>query len=223
MARPFLTLWILVSTLWIACAPMKPHDSSSQADKLATRLSTANVADIANGLSADPQVSAIWNEYPDAGLYTTLVEDTRRPEPVRFAAALVLRSKSAEQFKKTNPQAIAQVLATALKEDLAGSAAPWGWLWASGDPVGLLGQIFIEIGRPARQSLEALLDDTTARDVYPGSEEATDMAMRRYRVKDFAAFYLAKIFKLDLPWELDITKRDEAIATLRRRLQTANP
>ena len=49
------------------------------------------------------------------------------------------------------------------------------------------------------------------------------MAMRRYRVKDFAAFYLAKIFKLDLPWELDITKRDEAIATLRRRLQTANP
>lgn len=218
MARPFLTLWILVSLLWTACAPMKPHDSSSKANTLATRLSNCNVADIANGLSADPQVNAIWNEYPEASLYTTLVEDTRRPEPVRFAAALILRSKSAEQFKKTSPPAVAQVLATALKQDLAGNAAPWGWLWAPGDPLGLLGQIFIEIGRPAQQPLEVLLDDTTARDTYPGSEEATEMAMRRYRVKDFAAFYLAKIFKLDLPWEQDLTKRDEAIAKLREQI-----
>ena len=219
----FLKLCILASLLWTACAPMKQHDSSSQVDRLATRLSTCNVADMANGLSMDPQVNTVWNEYPDPGLYTALVEDAQRPAPVRFAAVLILRSKSAEQFKKTNPQAVAQVLATALKLDLAGYAAPWGWLWAPGDPLGLLGQIFIEIGRPAQQPLEALLDDTTARDTYPGSEEATEMAMRRYRVKDFAAFYLAKILKLDLPWAQDLTRRDEAIAKLRKQLPAAPP
>lgn len=219
----FLKLGILASLLWISCAPMKQHDTSSHVDKLATKLSTCNVVDMANGLSMDPQVTAVWNEYPDAGLYTAIVEDARRPEPIRFAAALILRSKSAEQFKRTDPQALAQIFATALKLDLAGYAAPWGWLWAPGDPLGLLGQIFVEIGRPAQRPLEALLDDTAARDTYPGSEEATEMAMRRYRVKDFAAFYLAKVFKLDVPWEQDLARRDEAIAELRKQLPAAPP
>ena len=49
-------------------------------------------------------------------------------------------------------------------------------------------------------------------------EEATEMAQRAYRVKDFAAFYIAQIRKLELPWDPDLAKRDAAIAKLRRSL-----
>jgi hypothetical protein len=42
--------------------------------------------------------------------------------------------------------------------------------------------------------------------------------MRRYRVKDFAAFYIARIMKLDLPWEPNVARRDEAIERLHKQL-----
>jgi hypothetical protein len=192
-------------------------------DDLATRLSSCKVTDLATALAMDPQVSAVWAEFPDARAYVALVEDVRRPAAVRFAAALMLRSEGEAQFKLADPHAIAQVFAAALQHNLAGYAFSWGWLWAPGDALGLLGQVFVEIGRPAERALEPLLDDATARDTYLGSEEATEMAMRRYRVKDFAAFYLARIANRELPWEPDLARRDEQIARLREWLATATP
>jgi hypothetical protein len=112
----------------------------------------------------------------------------------------------------------AQVFATALQKDLVGYAYPWGRLWADGDPLGPLGTTLVEIGRPAVPALQALLDDTTPRDSYLGSEEATDMTIRHYRVKDFAAFYLARITGVELPWQPDLAKRDQAITNLRVKL-----
>ncbi|HEX7940609.1 MAG TPA: hypothetical protein VF488_02325, partial [Gemmatimonadaceae bacterium] len=112
------------------------------------------------------------------------------------------------------------VFARALQHNLAGYAYPWGHLWASLDPVGYLGQVFVQIGRPALPALEALLDEATPRDTYLGSEEATEMAQRRYRVKDFAAVCLAQILKLELPWEPDLAKRDVAIAKLRQAISS---
>jgi hypothetical protein len=198
---------------------MKQHESSPQLDSLVTKLSSSNVSDMATGLASDSQVNVLWKESPDPGLYAALVADTNRPDPVRFAAALVLLSKSNEDLWKIQPPVVAQVFATALKNDFAGWAYPWGWLWASpGDPVGTLGRIFVHIGPPAVPALEALLSDTTKRSSYVGSEEATVMAMRRYRVKDFAAFYIARIMKLDLPWEQNMTRRDEAIERLHKQL-----
>ena len=138
---------------------------------------------------------------------------------MRFGAALVLMSKSKGRFGNPSPQVVAQVFATALKDNVTVWTWPWGRLWEDGDPVGHLGRIFVEIGRPALPALEALLDDTAPRDAYEGSEEATEMAMRRYRVKDFAAFYIARILHVDLPWEQNLARRDEAIAKLRPQIQ----
>jgi hypothetical protein len=192
-------------------------------EELAAKLSLCKVTDLATGLAMDPQVGEVWKEHPDPGAYVALAEDARRPAPIRFAAALMLRSVSVVQFKKVNPQAMAQVFATALRDDLAGYAFPWGSLWGPGDPVGLLGQVFVELGRPAEPALEALLDDATPRDAYLGRDEVAAMATRRYRVKDFAAFYLAKIAGLELPWEPDLDRRDQAIERLRRQLLDVPP
>jgi hypothetical protein len=191
-----------------------PPGASSRADQLAVKLAACNVGEMATGLATDPQVKAVSTEYPDSALYVTLVEDAHRPERVRFAAALVLKSRA----EKADSKSTAQVFAAALQHDLAGYAYPWGRLWADGDPLGPLGTTLVELGRPAVPALTALLGDTTPRDSYLGSEEATDMAMRRYRVKDFAAFYLARIIGLDLPWQRELAKRDEVIASLRAKL-----
>lgn len=201
---------------------MKQSDSSpqssSQGDGLATKLSSSNLSEMATGLASDPQVNALWNAYADPGLYTAVVQDGKRSNPVRFGAALVLLSKNKDRFWNTKSQVLAQVFATALKEDFIVWTWPWGRLWAGGDPVGHLGRIFLEIGRPALPALEALLDDMNPRRTYEGSEEATEMAMKHYRVKDFAAFYIARILNVDLPWEQDLAKRDESIAKLRTQI-----
>jgi hypothetical protein len=192
---------------------------ASQLDALAVKLAACRISELATGLAMDPQVADIWRAMPKPEPYATLIEDPHRPMRVRFAAALVLRSGSIVDFQKVNPRTMAQVFAAALHDDLAGYAFPWGSLWASKpDAVGLLGQVFVEIGKPAEPALGALLDDDSARDVYLGRDVAADMARRQYRVKDFAAFYLARIAKLDLRWEADLARRDEAIDQLRRQL-----
>lgn len=194
------------------------HSAPLKLDTLATRLASSKVAGMATGLGDDPQVNDLWKEYPDRSLYASLIRDGNRSDAVRFGAALVLFAKSRDQLFQIEPSAVAQVFATALQKNLAGDASPWGRLWGASNPPGYLGRVFLQIGRPALPALEALLDDATPRDTYPGSEEATEMAQRAYRVKDFAAFYIAQIVKLELPWEPDHARRDAAIAKLRQAL-----
>src|SRR5262249_17961113 len=153
---------VFSSMLLMGCRAMKPSDSSpsssSQLDGLATKLVSADLSAMATGLASDPQVNALWNEYADSGLYTALIEDGKRSNSVRFGAALVLLSKNKDRFGSTNSQIVTQVFATALKENITVWTWPWGRLWADGDPLGHLGRIFLEIGRPALPALEALLD-----------------------------------------------------------------
>ena len=221
--------WIATCALVMACAPATPAAppsppppiAPSPLSPLVARLAACDLPEMATALAASPQVGALWRDYPDARAYTQIVEDAARPLPVRFAAALVLRSKSAAQFRRTARRALADVLAAALQRDLVGHAYPWGRLWAGDDPLGLLGRMVVELGRPAIPPLVALLDDTAPRDSYLGREEATEMAMRQYRVKDFAAFYISRITGLELPWQPELADRDQAIAQLRRQLAAA--
>src|SRR5512140_437704 len=162
-----LVVCVISSMLIMGCRAMKPSDSSppssSQLDGLATKLVAADLSAMATGLASDPQVNALWNEYADAGPYTALIEDGKRPNSVRFGAALVLLSKNKDRFGNTSLQVIAQVFATALKDNITVWTWPWGRLWADGDPLGHLGRIFPEIGRPALPALEGLLDNTAPR------------------------------------------------------------
>jgi hypothetical protein len=197
---------------------MTHGNALSKLDTLAARLASSNVAGLATDLGEGPQIAALWKDYPDPGLYVSLVRDGHRADPVRFGAALVLFTKSRDRLFQIEPAAVAHVFAAALQKNLAGDASPWGRLWGASEPVGYLGRVFLQIGRPAIPALEPLLDDPAPRDTYPGSEEATEMAQRAYRVKDFAAFYIAQIAKLELPWEPTLAKRDAAIAKLRQAL-----
>lgn len=227
LSKPHLARILGVVSLMIAgCTASQAHEAAPpprHVDELAARLTTCNVTELATALAMDPQVAEVWRAFPDPAAYGQLIEDGDRPPGVRFAAALVLRSASAIEFKRVNPHATADVFAHALANDLAGYAFPWGTLWAPREPIGALGDIVVELGKPAAPALAALLDDRTPRDRYLGRDEAVAMARRQYRVKDFAAFYLARIAHLELPWEPDLARRDAAIEHMRHELTGLPP
>src|SRR5262249_36261534 len=98
-----------------------------------------------------------------------------------------------------------------LAPDTASIASPAG---AINDQVGELGGRLIILGNPAIPALRALLDDGAVVDWYQGSEEATLGNGARYRVRDFAAYYLARITSQKLAFHPDFAARDGEIAKL---------
>lgn len=80
-----------------------------------------------------------------------------------------------------------------------------------------LGQHVVSLGEPAVAALAPLLSD--ARPIsYGGSKEATVGNEYGIRVKDFAAFFIAKVRHRPLAVDVDPARRDRAIADLRASL-----
>ena len=94
-----------------------------------------------------------------------------------------------------------------------GHANAWGLLWVN-DDVGRVGGRFVMIGDAAIPALRDLLHDTTQVDWYIGSEDATLGNGAHYRIKAFAAFYLARIAGIPIAFHRTPAERDAAIQRL---------
>src|SRR3954469_4449671 len=75
---------VILSVLWAGCSSMTHGNAFSNLDKLAARLASSPVAEMATGLGDDPHVNEIWKEFPGPDLYASLVADGHRAAPVRF-------------------------------------------------------------------------------------------------------------------------------------------
>ena len=93
----------------------------------------------------------------------------------------------------------------------------WGFLY-EGDDCGRLGCRFITFGEASVPPLLPLLDDHTGHIWFDGSEEAMIGNAFRYRVKDYAAFYLGKIRSIPTHYHADERDRDRAIESMKKRL-----
>jgi hypothetical protein len=94
----------------------------------------------------------------------------------------------------------------------------WGMLYEEDDP-GYLGKQLILFGASAIPFLYDLLDNTD-RIFYEGSEEATIGNGYKYRIKDFAAFYISRIRNIPISFYQDIDKRDREIDRFIKLLNT---
>ena len=117
------------------------------------------------------------------------------------------------------PDVLAPIYARAL--ELTGSHALsgnlWGALWASPSDAGPLGTHLLAQGDAVVPGLVALLsDDNPVR--YEGSREAMVGNAQRYRVKDAAAFFLARVLGRDIEFHDDLGERDAEIGRLRASL-----
>lgn len=140
------------------------------------------------------------------------------PMTVRFGALFILYCKDSTAYVQVPAACRAELMCASLAQDYAGMDQAWGTLWMNGS-VGELGAMVVGIGDDAVPALAGLLDDPSPRSRYHGSVDATQKAMMGLRVKDHAAYYIARIRHYDLPWHADVDRRDKAIERMRRRLR----
>ena len=97
-------------------------------------------------------------------------------------------------------------------------ANAWGLLYED-DDVGFIGKRIIHIGNAAVPYLYELLNNEEGV-LYEGSEEATIGNSYQYRIKDIAAFYIAKIKNIPITYYKEFDKRDKEIERLKARMKT---
>jgi phosphoribosyl-AMP cyclohydrolase len=157
---------------------------------------------------------SLWKEGKHQAHLLILLQKTEPTLKVRFNALLVLAFRDQKAYELIRNTTKADILAKTRGDDFFDYDEHWGRLWEGGS-VGTLGQMLVDCGEDAIPSLIRLMGNETVKASYYGSEEATMMAMRHYRVKDFAAYYLARIKDYNLPFESDLKKRDAAIEKMR--------
>ena len=94
----------------------------------------------------------------------------------------------------------------------------WGFLYYGPEDNGPLGSHLVSIGAAAIPELIPLLDDDAPL-TYAGSREAMLGNSFRYRVRDAAGYYLAKLTGTDIEFHEDPGARDEELARLRAAVE----
>lgn len=160
-------------------------------------------------LSDDKELNRLWALPDTPKNLHALIASTAASAEVRFLAAEILARRESDGFP---PPEAGDALAAAYAHALAATveANRWGMPGELDEPAG---QHLVALGRPAVPALRPLLSDTRAV-TYGGSKEAMVGNDYHYRVKDFAAFFIARILKLPYRVVTDPAKRDQAISDL---------
>lgn len=162
----------------------------------------------------DAVIERVWSEPGNAAQLEALIDDRQAPLKARLLAAEVLFKRDFAFLDRHDNTEVARIYADALARHTVPAANVWGLLWIN-EQVGELGGRFIMLGADAVPALRALLDDNTIVDWYMGSEDATLGNGARFRIRDFAAYYLARITNQPLAFHPDFAGRDAEIARLK--------
>jgi len=147
-----------------------------------------------------------------------IIDDRTAPAKARLIAAEALFDHDASFLARHDQKEVARIYTDALAQHAVPGANSWGMLWLNGRS-GLLGDRIFFLGEAAIPVLKSLLDNSTVVDWYEGSEAATLGNMQRYRIKDFAAWYLAEITGHPIAFHRDNAERDAEIAKLLASIQ----
>ena len=191
--------------------------ATSEAQLLARRLIAREFGALFEYPHHDRTVDAVWADPKHHGLLAEIVRTTAMPAEARFLACEVLFRKDIMFLQGQDRKQVAAVYAQALVDDYTGVANSWGLLYEHRDE-GPVGIVFLQLGENAVDALVPLLDDARQRSSYVGSIEATVGNAYQYRIKDFAAYYLARIKGIPITFHRDLADRDAEIDRLRQRL-----
>lgn len=162
----------------------------------------------------DMTIERIWAEPGNPPLLEALIDDRSAPTVARLLAAEALFRNDFTFIDRHDNTEIARIYADAMVHRHTPNANLWGLLWFD-NSVGELGGRFVILAESSIPALLPLLDDDTVVDWYEGSEEATVGNRARYRIEDFAAFYLGRIVRHPIAFHDDPAARDAEIASLR--------
>jgi hypothetical protein len=155
----------------------------------------------------DQAIDEVWTRAGGAAGLDAVIGDAAAAWKPRYLAA-ELRFRKDPAFRPADPARLARAYAEALRAEVM--ANPWGMPGELDEP---LGRHVVALGAPAVAALAPLLSDPRRID-YGGSKEATVGNEYEMRVKDFAAFFIAKIRDRPIAMHTDPRRRDAAIADL---------
>ncbi len=186
-------------------------------DDLAEMLLERN-RDFFNYAVRDDVVARVWSQPDSQARLEAIIRDRDAPMKARFLACEVLFEKHFVFVSDVGADLVARIYTHALVHDFTGMANSWGLLYEHDDegPVGIR---FAVIGEKAIPALSELLDDDGRSLRYAGSEEATVGNAYGFRIKDFAAFYIAKLKRRPIRFHRRPEDRDREIEALRRALR----
>lgn len=207
-----------VSSRQKAAVSQKESNALSKRDSMMKALEEINL----DGLFGDLFDQKTYNEFvereqPKPEILQSIVEDIALSHRVRLAALGVLYYLDDAVYDGIDAEVKAMILATILSHDYFSNQELFGKLWYN-DDAGILGDRITSQGEVAVKYLVKSLDDERIWSSYFGSEEATIMSMRQYRVKDFAAYYLAKIKAYQLPFAQNLSERDSLIDRMKEEI-----
>ena len=166
----------------------------------------------------DQTIEKIWSNRRNHRLLDNILDDPSVSDEAKFLACEVFFKKDILFMQRHSPDKVAQIYAKALSNDFTGMANSWGLLYEHEDE-GTVGIAFLTIGRKAIPTLSKLLDDDRIAAKYQGSGEATLGNGYRFRIKDFAAYYIGRILGNPLKYYPDVTDRDGQINNLHEMLR----
>ena len=194
-------------------SPITPEPSD-----LARRLEDKGAVSFFNYMLRPDVVASFWSESNSRQNLENLVRDTSASPLARFLACEVLFDKEFLFIGSVGPEIIAPVYVHALQNNFTGFANTWGLLYEH-DDTGPVGSNLVTLGADAVPALIPLLSDERVLLEYKGSEEAIVGNDYKFRIKDFAAYYLSKITRTPILYHEDYAARDQAIDALRATIQ----
>ena len=167
----------------------------------------------------DETIDSIWRDPANHKLLEDIIEDDSVSDEAKFLACVVLDKMDVTYGTRHSPEKIVGIYAKALVNNFTGMANSWGLLYDQMDD-GPIGIKFIAMRQYAVPVLLKLLDDERTTLTYQGSAEATIGNGYKYRIKDFAAYYLGRMMGKPLKYYPDLSERDKQIEKLKEDLKT---
>ena len=214
-------IWYITTLATAQNTPKFTNMEKSPTTEVIEKLLNKSYGDLFNYVVRQEVAQKVWD---DVGGYQPLIDivnDDTAPMKARFLVCEVLSVKQFTYRKDVPKETLAQIYAQALANNYTGHANSWGLLYEHDDE-GTTGIMFLELWDKAVPALTPLLDNETQH-LYHGSQEATMGNAYRFRVKDFAAYYLSKITKIEVPYYESHEKRDQAIEALKEGLKEYTP
>ncbi len=167
----------------------------------------------------DETLNNIWKDSINHQLLEDLIEDDSVSDEAKFLACIVLEEKDALYGRRHSPGTVVNIYAKALVNNFTGMANSWGLLYEPMDD-GPQGVKLISMRQFSAPVLIKLLDDERSDLEYQGSAEATIGNGYRYRIKDFAAYYLGRMMGKPLKYYPAYKDRDKQIEKLKEDLKS---
>ncbi|SET51934.1 hypothetical protein SAMN05216326_13227 [Nitrosomonas marina] len=180
-------------------------------------------------LGDESALKSIWRDGNNRAYLERIVQDKQFEDIARVVASEILYKEKPDYPPSEYDDALAYVYSQALRmtgnndvlvSKLMGNQ--WGFLYHD-DELGdagreILGRHLMATGNKSIPYLIPLLDDTNLI-LYEGSQEATLGNSFGYRVKDAAAYYIAKLLGIDIRFYQQIEDRDKEIKKLKSKLR----